>query len=292
MVFVSYGIACDTTDTKPNFATYAPDNTSTDEDVFFDGNHCQYIYLLERREEQIGYKSFLWKFDPVTTTMLELGPLECPFSGSDYLIAMTADQKGQLWFLSNQEFLFVSDPGTLQCTATGIEAFSNSLGLRSRSLAFMRPDPEAEDQLFFSSYTTQTSPNQGILSSLVNQQIQIVGEIPGFTGLESIMELAGNAKGQLFGQSFANSRPSRLLELNPYTGEILEEHDLGIPSGSAFTFALLDDTAWMFLSTGPNNVSELYRYQPDRHELEYVKTLSHTILGSAAPTCSDSDNGS
>ena len=255
-------------------------------------DYCDYVYLLERRWSGSMYVPYLWRFDPITTNLIELGVLACPFASGDYLIAMTADQKGQLWFLSNNEYLFKSDPSTLMCAATNIQAFSITEGIQSRSLAFMRMGPDTEDQLFFSSYLSNTSPRQGVLTSLVHNDIAVVGEIPGFQGNSAVMELAGSADGRIFGQSFGVGEGSHFVELNPYTGEVLADVDLQIESGNAFTFAILDGFAWMFLSTGLGEVSEVFRYNVDTQELEYVKTLNTTMLGSAAPTCSAEGNGS
>ena len=279
------------TDMVPEPSSTAIDdpNEETTEET---DDYCNYVYLLERRWSGSDYLPYLWRFDPITTNLVEIGILDCPFSSGDYLIAMTADQKGQLWFLSNNEYLFKSDPSTLMCASTNIKAFSIEAGIQSRSLAFMRMGPDTEDQLFFSSYLSNTSPRQGILTSLVQNSIAVVGEIPGFEGNSAVMELAGSADGRIFGQSFAVGEGSHFVELNPYTGEVLSDVDLQIESGNAFTFALLDGEAWMFLSTGYGGASEVFRYNVDTHDLEYIKTLGSTMLGSAAPTCSAEENGS
>jgi|GEM_PF-2714948 len=265
----------------------------SDEPIFDeDDDFCDYVYLLERRPSGSSYLPYLWRFDPATTNLVELGFLDCPFLSGDYLIAMTADQKGHLWFLSNYEYLFRSDPSTLSCNATNLEAFSTEYGIRSRSLAFMRVDEDAQDQLFFSSYFENSTERQGALTSLVQNQLAVVGEIPGFVGNGAVMELAGSATGRIFGQSFAVGESSHFVELDPYTGDVIQDTDLGIESGNAFTFSILDGHAWMFLSTGINGYSEVFRYNPDTDDLEYIKTLSTTMLGSAAPTCSSDSNGS
>lgn len=294
--------ACGDVQEKPSDEEVAtpsvePSSSPEDSDIAVEDeeeeDYCDYVFLLERRASGGSFVPYLWRFDPVTTNLVELGALDCPFSAfGDYLIAMTADQKGRLWFLSNEEYLFISDPSTLECTATNIEAFSNEEGIRSRSLAFMRTGEEAPDQLFFSSYYNQTANRQGLLTSLVQNQLAVVGEIPGFVGNGAVMELAGSSTGRVFGQSFAVGESSHFVELNPYTGDVLSDVELGIESGNAFTFAIIDDYAWMFLATGAGGVSEVFRYEPDLNELEYVKTLNTTMLGSAAPTCTSGSNGS
>ena len=106
------------------------------------------------------------------------------------------------------------------------------------------------------------------------------------------MELAGSADGRLFGQSFAVGDSSHFIELDPYTGDVISDYDLGIESGNAFTFSIIEGMAWMFLSTGPGGVSEILQYNPDSHDLIRVKTLNTTMLGSAAPTCASDESGS
>ena len=272
---------------NPSSQTEEP---TQEESAELDEDYCDYVYLLERRLSGSEYFPYLWRFDPATANLVELGFLDCPFQSGDYLIAMTADQKGQLWFLSNYEYLFVAYPSTLTCSATNIPAFSS--GVRSRSLAFMRTDEDAQDQLFFSSYLEDGFERQGALTSLVQNQLTVVGEIPGFVGNGAVMELAGSATGRIFGQSFAMGETSHFVELNPYTGEVLQDTDLGIETGNAFTFSILEEYAWMFLSTGNYGYSEVFRYHPDSNDLEYIKTLSTTMLGSAAPTCSENSSGS
>ena len=273
---------------EPSTSEPSGEDTAIEEEE----DYCDYVYLLERRLSGSGYVPYLWRFDPATTNLIELGILDCPFSSGDYLIAMTADQKGQLWFLSNNEYIFKSDPSTMLCAATNIEAFSAEEGIQSRSLAFMRTDEDAEDQMFFSSYYSLSSPRQGVLTSLVQNQLAVVGEIPGFVGNSAVMELAGSADGRIFGQSFGVGEGSHFVELSPYTGDVLSDVDLGIESGNAFTFAILDGYAWMFLATGASGVSEIFRYSPAPDDLEYIKTLSTTMVGAAAPTCSADGSGS
>lgn len=293
--------ACGDVQEKPSNGSYSspstePSSQPEDADTAVDSEEedfCDYVFLLERRASGGSFVPYLWRFDPVTTNLVELGILDCPFSGfGDYLIAMTADQKGRLWFLSNEEYLFISDPSTLECSATNIEAFDLENGIRSRSLAFMRTGEEAPDQLFFSSYFSLSANRQGILTSLVQNELAVVGEIPGFVGNGAVMELAGSADGRIFGQSFAVGESSHFIELDHYTGDVLSDVELGIESGNAFTFAIIDGYAWMFLATGAGGVSEVFRYEPDLNELEYIKTLNTTMLGSAAPTCSSGSNGS
>lgn len=265
---------------------------SADTAIEEDEDYCDYVFLLERRQGNSGYAPYLWKFNPATTNLTELGFIDCPFSSGDYLIAMTADSKGILWLLSQSEYLFRADPSTLSCSATNYAAFDAENNIRSRSLAFMKQDVDSEDQLFFSSYLGNTNPRQGVLTSIVQGSVVVVGEIPGFTGNGAVMELAGSANGRLFGQSFAVGDSSHFIELNPYTGDVLDDYALGIESGNAFTFSIIEGYAWMFLATGNGGVSEIYRYDPDSHDLDYIKTLNTTMLGSAAPTCASTESGS
>lgn len=108
---------------------------------------CDYIYLLEHRPDPIqpcGHSSYLWQFNTTDDDLAQMGKVECPFNDiSDYLIAMTADSKGLVWFLSNSERVFRADPATLNCVDMNIDAHSWSIGLHSRSLAYMRENPEA-----------------------------------------------------------------------------------------------------------------------------------------------------
>jgi hypothetical protein len=258
-----------------------------------DRDYCDYIYLLDLRQNSGGIDSYLWEFDPETSDLRELGQLECPFTESnDYLIAMTADQKGLLWFVSNSEYLFKADPSSLSCSATNIPAHDTTLGMHSRSLAFMRMDEESPDILYFGSYFGWNSPEQAVLSYLDGNSVAIAGEIPGVTGYSSCLELAGTTDGRMFAQSLGVGESSHFIELDPGTGDVIENWDLGIESGNAFTFAMLKGEAWLFPSIGPNNHSMIYRFDPDTQEIEFHLELQTTMLGAAAPTCSSDSTGS
>ena len=73
-------------------------------------DYCNYIYLLEH-SYSAEHQSIMWQFNAGTGELELIGEIECPFDYSnDYLIAMTADQYGVLWFVSTSENLFYLDP--------------------------------------------------------------------------------------------------------------------------------------------------------------------------------------
>ena len=157
----------------------------------------------------------------------------------------------------------------------------------------MRKDAQSEDELFLGSYTGWNTPEQAVLSKVIDDEVRIISDIEGLTGQESaVLELAGTANGKLYGQSLGLNDNSRFFEIDSENGTVLAEWELGIGTGSGFTFAMWKNEVWLFPSTGLNGAAEVYRFDPDRNDLEYNMTIPHTLVGAAAPTCSDVGTGS
>ena len=256
-------------------------------------DHCNFIFLLEHGYIGANHRSHLWKFKPSQGKLIDVGDIDCPFNfGNDYLIAMTADKDGILWFVSNSERLYWLNPNNMECYDAGIVAQQESINLRSRSLAFMREDGNAEDVLFLGSYYGWNSPEQAVLTKIENEQIELIGEVEGFTGYAGSLELAGTSTGRMFGQSFGLGENSRFIEMNPNTAEVLVEWALPIETGSGFTFAFWNSEVWFFPSTGTNGNAEVYRFDPLTEDFQFNMELPYKMVGAAAPTCADENSGS
>ena len=110
---------------------------------------CDAIYLLELSS---SYSSeYIWRYDINTHHHELVGQMACPKAyPGDFLVALSADSKGLLWAISNQSDVYAIRNDTLDCSYTQINASSEQPPFIGRSLAFMRQDPESDDELFFS----------------------------------------------------------------------------------------------------------------------------------------------
>ena len=291
--------ACDPTDkwTEGEFLDYGNIDENNSDSAYDpngdDSDFCNFIFLLEHRYSGANHESHLWKFKPEQGVLIDVGELDCPYSTSnDYLIAMTANRDGIMWFVSNTEKLFWADPNSLECYSAGISAQDESIDLRSRSLAFMREDANSPDVLFLGSFYGWGSPEQAVLTKVTDKDLDLIAEIDGFTGYSASLELAGTSDGRLYGQSFGLGENSRFIEIDPKTADVIKEWELPIETGSGFTFATWKDDVWFFPSTGTNGNAEIYTFDPDNEDFEYLMELPYTMVGSAAPTCADENTGS
>ena len=120
ILLFAFLIGCEPTDkwAEGEFLDYGNiDDASNDSSSEFneeDQNHCNFIFLLEHGYVGANHYSHLWKFKPDQGKLIDVGDLNCPFNvGNDYLIAMTADQNGILWFVSNSEQLYWLNPNVM-----------------------------------------------------------------------------------------------------------------------------------------------------------------------------------
>ena len=80
------------------------------------------------------------------------------------------------------------------------------------------------------------------------------------------------------------------MELDPYSGDILDSWALGINSGGGFTFSLWEDDVWLFPSK-EDDTTDLYRFGMQDESMELITSFPHVMVGAASPTCASADAG-
>ena len=174
---------------------------------------------------------YIWRYDINTHHHELVGQLACPKAyPGDFLVALSADSKGLLWAISNQSDVYAIRNDTLDCSYTQINASSEQPPFIGRSLAFMRQDPESDDELFFSGLNQYppTSSTPAVLARQDENGVSNINTLSSLIGDDAYIDLAGTADGRLFGfgpngtetsiskstrtvePSFKNGQPQRL----------------------------------------------------------------------------------
>jgi len=260
-------------------------DSATDDDLVSD--LCDDAYLLELDFSRVNSAS-IWRFDLETNHATEVGSLSCDLQESnDYFMAMSADSKGHLWLLSRQGWLFKVMPSNLYCQPTGFNVLQT--GFQPEGLAFMREDPQSTDLLYISGRDVSTE--QGRLAVHHNDQLTIVGDIPGVSGTgNNIIDLAGSASGDLYGLRPSGSQTA-LFEVDSQTAERGEEWMLDVPAPMGWSFVLLFDNFWTFTSTD-QSTTQVHWFEPATESLIPLTTLSFQTVGAALPPCAPDSSGS
>ena len=248
---------------------------------------CDDAYLLEL--SYVDLSANIWRYDLATQAIVELGTPTCSFNVSgDYMIAMTADSKGQLWMLSRYGDIYMVVPANLHCTYTGIN-FLVSGQFSPQGLAFMREGPESPDVLFVSGVSEVDL--QAYLGVQNGNGVGIIGAIDGIAGAgNNIIDLAGTADGRLFGLRPSGTQ-SALTEITPGDASPVTEWMLDIPAPNGWSFVALFGEFWTFTSESGAN-TQVHWFDPETETLSHRDSLPFQTVGAALPTCAPESSGS
>ena len=252
---------------------------------------CDAIYLLELSNT---YSSeYIWRYDINTHAYELMGQLACPKEiPGDYLVALSADSKGLLWAISDQSDVYAIRNDTLDCSYTQIRASSSQPPFIGRSLAFMRQDSEAEDELFFSGLNQYppTNSTPAVIARKYENGVSNITTIPTLIGNDAFIDLAGTADGRLFGLR-PNGAQTAIIEIDPDGGTVIQEWPTAAPAPRGWSFVWHSNSFWLFVSPDASSTS-VYHFDPSAHVLTLANTLPYQVVGAALPACAEDNSGS
>ena len=268
----------------------APTDSGVDVDLS-EVDLCDAIYLLELSST---YSSeFIWRYDINTHNYELMGQLACPKEiPGDYLVALSADSKGLLWAISDQSDVYAIRNDTLDCSYTQIRASSDQPPFIGRSLAFLRQDSEAEDELYFSGLNQYppTGSTPAVVAKQYENGVSNVTTISSLIGNDAFIDLAGTADGRLFGLR-PNGTETAIIEIDPAGGTIIQEWPTAAPAPRGWSFVWHDNSFWLFVSPDASSTS-VYHFDPSSNTLTLENTIPYQVVGAALPACAEENSGS
>ena len=252
---------------------------------------CDSIFLLELSND---YSSeYIWRYDIQTHSYDLSGQLDCPkVVSDDFLVALSADSKGLLWAISHESDVFVIRNDTLDCSYTQINAQSEHPPFIGRSLAFLRQNPEADDELYFSGVNQYppTNDTPAVIAKRNDLGVSDVTTIPTLVGTDAFIDLAGTADGRLFGLR-PNGAETAIIELDPVGGSVIQEWPTSAPAPRGWSFVWHDNRFWLFVSLDASSTS-VYHFDPSNYTLTLENTIPFQVVGAALPACVNENSGS
>jgi hypothetical protein len=238
----------------------------------------QYIYTVDNN----GTFS---RFDPRTLTYLDLGPLNCPTTGTPY--SMNVDQNAVAWVLFTDAHIYKVDTTTVACTDSGYvpdqqgfhtfgmgSAFDSATGVDTLFLASETTDPQGSAPLGALDLGSLTVSTRGLMT---------VGSA----------ELAGTGDGQLwaFSPGSRNATGAPLLaRVDPHSGATLEAYDLSaITSIGGFALKFFGGAFYVFVGADIWKVDRASldptKPVPTSPPQLVVSSLGRDIVGAGVSTC-------
>ena len=181
----------------------------------------------------------LFRFDPVKVTLTPIGPLHCA-TGSAWLLSMTTDRHGSMWFADSVGYLYRVERAGLTCNQ---EAYRpGQSGFDSVQIAWAAdPTPSGNPMALFA---ITPSTNQLAKIDVASWGLTVVGALD--QSLE-LPRLAGSDDGRLFGMAFT----SPLVEIDRRTAHVTTIGDIPAVSGSGGGMGLVvrGDDVFVFRGT-------------------------------------------
>lgn len=208
------------------------------------GIHNDAILVLSDEAE-------IWAFDPALATFSLVRALPCAVTAP---YSMAVDSAGMAWVLDvdSRDLFTVALDGSGGCGDPGYEPGPLQAGFSLFGMGFTARAPQDRcGDLYTFSYSGEgpfsEGADKGVLGKLDSaaMRLEIVGGVDFDGG-----ELSGTGDGRLF--AFAGVNPSKLVELDPETGDERARVPLdGLEKGSASAFALFGGSAYFFTEAQP-----------------------------------------
>jgi hypothetical protein len=263
-------------------------DTSSQSSGELPAEQCDDAYLLELTWGTVPIAR-IWRYDLETLTLSEVGQLDCPFTTEgDYLVAMTADRKGQLYSLARSGEVYRTVPSLADCSATSFSGVSG--GFMPGSLAFMRSGQDSSDIMYFSvNEQPWTESSRGGLAIYSAGSAQYLGDF-GVVGYDAYIDLAGTGDGQMYGLRPRGGECS-LVAIDSETGAITQDWELEVPAPQGWSLVHLQGTFWLFTSADAQT-TRVSHFDPGSGDLEFMDTIPFQVVGAALPTCAPDNSGS
>jgi hypothetical protein len=243
---------------------------------------AKFVYL-------VSDSNILFRFDPGHLQITQLGPLQCPTSGS--VNSMAVDRHATAWVNYDDGNLFEVNTSTLACQPTsfapGQAGFTDALGM-----GFSSDAPGSESETLFVSDNTGPGglgvPGGGKGLAKVDLTTMTLTPLGGYTGPNAgyNAELTGTGDAKLYG--FFTTTPADLAEIDKTSGAT--PMPISLPTVNASTggyaFSYWGGDFWFYTDSSGGNGTSVTHYVTATNTASVVlSNLGYTVVGAGVSTC-------
>ena len=221
------------------------------------------------------------RFDPTTSTFIDIGKLKCPSSYLSHPFSMAVDQNAVAWVAYSDGTLFKVDTATGKCEATSFQVGQH--GLSTFGMGFVFDPLTGVDTLYIAGTESSGYYKQSTLAK-VSFPALVVTPIGATDGMP---ELTGTGDGALWGFfpiGTSSTGLATLSQLDPASGSTLKSYIYkDLTGNNNWAMKFWGGWFWIFLDTSIYKVS---RSDPDPTTIHTVIAYSgRSIVGAGVSTC-------
>lgn len=262
------------TDTKSDVKDAAADNSGSDV-VGPDGcsEAAKKLYVFTDQGD-------LLTFNPLSSVLSFIGPLNCPAASGAKPFALTVDRKATLWVTYTSGELFQASSADGSCLATSWQVGQDGFGVMSP--AFVSSSAGSLDETL---YVASIPGNQ--LASIDPSALTIskVGPIAVTPGAP---DLAGTGQGELWG-FFPTTVPPSIGQIEKTSGAVPGTYkllELNMASVTVSAFTHWGGKFWLFIKNDADTYSSVFTLDAGDGSYGLAKaSLGYVIAGAGSSTC-------
>lgn len=223
------------------------------------------------------------RFDPRTLSYLDIGPLNCPTTGTPF--SMNVDQNAIAWVIFSDRRLYRVDTADGSCTATSYQPDQSGFGTYGMGSTF--DSSTGVDTLFLS--TLRNADGRSWLGSLAFPSLTVtpLGPIS-----EGNVELTGTGDGQLWAFAPPNGGAvPTLARVDPRNGQSLERYELrSINSLGGWAIKFFGGAFFVFIGSDVwkverSSLDPANQPQPLSMPTRVLVSPGRDIVGAGVSTC-------
>ena len=245
-----------------------------------DGNNgcamgTESIYVIDE------FTNHIYRFDPPTKALTDMGGLSCPTSLGATPFSMGVDRSAVAWVLYDSGELFKAQLNNgLQCTKT---TWAGSAGLHVFGMGFSSDTPGGDTETLF----IGGGANQ-MLTSYMLAKVDTNTMTATVVGTETqLPEMTGNGNAELWG-FMPDATMTHVVQFDKTNGSLIKDFSEPTLTGTmtGYAFAHWGGDYWVFLIRNGEPNTSVYQVNGMTGAItSTTPTPGHTLVGAGVSTC-------